>query len=182
MRLRSRAHGPNTFEYRRFRFAVATATLAFATFFSTAWAGCNSNNPWGGDCQEQLFRQAQENLQRQRQGGYGGNPATEHWYVFCNKTGANYSNRNAGRLELGKQLPFNNNYTQIAGPFGSEPESRSWVNSNCPTWQCDWNNQCVTAGTGSNLGGGSGTNCPPGTKFVTTGLFGQGQGSCVPDR
>ena len=146
-----------------------------------AYAGCQAKSPWDDSCQQELFRQAQENLQRQRQGGYGGNPGSKPWYVFCNKTGANYSNRNARRIEI-YERPFNSNYIQIAGLFNSEPPARNWVDSNCPTWQCDWNSRCVAAGTGSNLGGGYGTSCPPGTKFVVTGLFGQGQGSCVPDR
>ncbi len=147
----------------------------------TAHAGCQAKSAWDDSCQQELFRQAQENLQRQRQGGYGGNPAPKRWYVFCNKTGANYSNRNAGRIEI-YQRPFNANYSQIAGPFTAEPLARNWVDTECPSWQCDWNSRCVAAGTGSNLGGGYGTSCPPGTKFVVTGLFGQGQGSCVPDR
>jgi hypothetical protein len=36
-----------------------------------AHAGCQAKSAWDDSCQQELFRQAQENLQRQRQGGYG---------------------------------------------------------------------------------------------------------------
>ncbi|MHB8881626.1 MAG: hypothetical protein ACYC69_09000 [Thermodesulfovibrionales bacterium] len=90
----------------------------------------------------------------------------EFWYVLCNKSGTNYQNQNAGRIELGKQLPADVNYLMISHSsldrrFNTYESAKSAVNQYCPSWRCNWNGGCVASGGGGkpDIGG-----CPPGTR------------------
>ncbi|MBW1982021.1 MAG: hypothetical protein JRJ12_12455 [Deltaproteobacteria bacterium] len=57
------------------------------------------------------------------------------WYVLCSKA--------HGTVHLGKN-PDRTRFWLMAGPFVSEPDTRSWVDGNCPSWRCDRDGQCFT--------------------------------------
>ena len=125
--------------------------------------GGGSQNPWGPN--------------NNRGGGSNNNStvsgpmATVRWFVLCNTMGTRARTQNVGNIELGMP-PTNNNYYKImAGSFQNEPTARNWVTRNCPSWRCDWNANCVAAGTPAREQATQ--NCPPGMIFVDA-VFGQG--------
>ncbi len=104
------------------------------------------------------------------------------WYAACNTSGR--------YVVVGKApLPQSPRHVILAGPFNDEPSARAWVNSNCPSWKCDYNGRCLSTGSGSkgggygSSGGGSGSSggsgsggpiyLPPSGGDVGTGVFGQ---------
>lgn len=134
---------------------IRLACILFLPLMMAVLPG-NSNADW----LEDMSRDAQRNLDRQRSGG-GGAQAIEHWYAMCNKPGR--------YVVLGKQVPAN--HSTMSGPYGNEPSARNWVNSNCPSWKCDENGRCVQPPKGGGSGGSGGAyDSDPGCG----GLFGQG--------
>jgi hypothetical protein len=74
------------------------------------------------------------------------------WYVLCNP-----QSRAVG-VSPNSQAP---GQRVMAGPFLGEPEARTWMNTNCPSWLCDNNGACV-AGTTPGTGVGDWTTGPVG--------------------
>jgi len=165
-------------------------TLFSVCFFSTVTAD------WLQDMSDQARRDMQRTPERvNNQPGYGsgcqppGSPgcsqgpwgpnnrstsgpmATVKWFVLCNTKGIRERTQNVGNIELGSPPTNNNDYKTMTGSFQNEPMARNWVNSNCPTWRCDWNANCVAAGTAEREQATQ--NCPPGMVFVDA-VFGQG--------
>ena len=56
------------------------------------------------------------------------------WYVFC---------ADSREVRLGSGHPDRTRDRIMADDFFSESDARLWVNQNCPTWRCDFQNRCV---------------------------------------